>query len=884
MTRERDDEGLPLSKTPPVDEDVRRELEFHIEQRAREYQERGMDAADAQAAAQRDFGDRGAVESECREIEQRRRAANRRSRRLEEFMQDLTLGARVLRKSPGFAVAAVLTIALGIGANAAVFSIINSVILRPLPYEEPSRLVIVAEQHESGNPSDLPWPNLVDIREQVAAFDAIAAYGVGMATVLDAGPAQRTRAATISDGFFRVFPQRPERGRLTLVDDHRQGATPVAVVSHEFWRDQLGSPTSLDDVRIRLDRQYQVVGVLPAGFDFPRGAQVWVPLELDDPGRSRTAHNWEAVARLATGATPESAQREVDALFARLHPIHYPDFDASGGVVEPLQQTLTAGTRRPLFLLMGASALLLLGACANLASAMLARGMARGVDVAVRTALGATRQRIVRQLLTESALIAALGCAAGLALAAGLLRALELLAPAGMGMERVTMDAWVLGFAVVVTAVTAVLFGLIPALRLVETDPASMLRASRGTPTKGRVLAWNMLVVAEVAIAVVLISGAALLSRSFAKVMNSELGFDPERVLAVGVDLPAVNYFSAPVRVPQFHERLFESLSGTPGVVAAGFANVMPMGGNGPSGAVEVDGKPHLPQGPFTGYGIYRVVGGDFFGALRIPLLRGRAFGPGDDASAPRVVVVNEAMAEREWPGEDPIGKRFRPYGMDRGDEPWATVVGVVGNVRAGALTDDFRATAYYPHRQRPPVRALTTTWAVRSSIDEAALTATVRRAVEAVDPQVPLEVRPVEQLVAARVADRRFTMLVISGFAVIALFLAVIGIYGVVSYTVAQRTREIGIRLALGASPAAMLRMVVGAAMRTVVPGLALGALLTAAASGTLRSMLYQMSPLEPVSLLGAGGVLAIAALASCVVPGVRATRVDPIVSMRSE
>ncbi len=881
MTRERDDDGkLPLSKAPPVDEDVRRELEFHIELRTREYQERGMSADDARAAAQRDFGDRSAIESECREIEQRRRTANRRSRRLEELAQDLKLGARVLRKSPGFAIAAVLTIALGIGANTAVFSIINSVILRPLPYEEPSRLVVVAEQHDNGNPSDLPWPNLVDIRDQVSAFDAVAAYGASMATVLDAGPARRTRVASVSDGFFRVFPMLPERGRLTLPDDHRLGASPVALVSHEFWRDQLGSPTSLDDIRIRLDRQYQVVGVLPRGFDFPRGAQVWMPLELDDPGRSRTAHNWEAVGRLASGATPEGAQREVDALFARLHPIHYPDFDASGGVVEPLQATLTAGTRKPLLLLMGASALLLLGACANLASAMLARG----IDVAVRTALGATRQRIVRQLLTESALMAMLGCAAGLALAAGLLRALELLAPATIGMDRVTIDAWVLGFAIVVTAVTAVLFGLLPALRLVESDPSSMLRHSRGTPTKGRVLAWNLLVVAEVAIAVVLISGATLLSRSFAKVMDRELGFDPDRVLAVGVDLPRVTY-TTPSQVPQFHERLYETLTSTPGVVAAGFANVMPMGGNGPSGAIEVDGKPHLPQGPFTGYGIYRVVGGDFFGAMRMPILRGRAFGPSDDASAPPVVIVNEAMAEREWPGEDPIGKRLRPYGMDRGDgEPWATVVGVVGNVRSANLTDDFRATAYYPHRQRPAGRALTTTWAVRSSLDADALTSSVRAAVERVDPQVPLEIRPAERLVSARVADRRFTMLVISGFAVIALFLAIIGIYGVVSYTVAQRTREIGIRLALGASPGAMLRMVVGAAMRTVVPGLALGALLTFAASGTLRSMLYEMSPLEPVSMLGAVGVLAIAALASCVVPGVRATRVDPIVSMRAE
>lgn len=884
MTRERDEDKLPMSKVPPVDEDVRRELEFHLEQRTREYEERGLSPDEARAAAQKDFGDRTGVESECREIESRRRAAHRRSRRIEELAQDVRLGARVLRKSPGFAIAAVLTIALGIGANSAVFSIINSIILRPLPYEEPSRLVRMSEQHESGGASNMPWPNFIDVRDQVAAFDAVASYGAGTVTVLGAGTPLRTRAVMVSDEFFRVFPLRPELGRLPLPEDHVRGALPVAVVSHAFWRDHLGAPPTLDGVNVRIDRQYQIVGVLPPGFAFPEESQVWIPLELDDPGQSRTAHNFEVVGRLRAGVDAADAQAEVNALFARLWPIHYPDFDATGSVVTPLQESLTAGARRPLYLLLGASALLLLGACANLASAMLARGMARGVDVAVRSALGATSRRIVRQLLTESGLIAALGCIVGLGLAAVLLRALEQLAPASMHLEKVTMDGWVFGFAVLITAATATLFGLLPALRLSESDPASMLRTSRGTATRGRVVAWNLLVVVEVALAVVLISGATLLTRSFAKVMDTDLGFNPERVLAVGVTLPAINYDGNSSRIPIFQERVFSLLSQEPGVVAAGFANVLPMGGNGPTGAIDVEGKPHLPQGPFTGFGVYRVVGGDFFEAMDIPVLRGRAFDARDDASAPRVAIVNAAMAAREWPGEDAIGKRIRSPGMDTMDEPWTTVVGVVGDVRADELTDDFRATAYYPHRQRPARRSRSATWAVRSSIDPATLTSAVRRTISSVDPQVPIEIRPAEDLVNASVADRRFTMLVIAGFAVIALFLAVIGIYGVVSYTVVQRTREIGIRLALGATPGAMRRMVIVTAMRTVLPGLALGALLTLAMSGTLRSMLYEMSPLEPVSLVGAVVVLAGAALASCIVPAVRATRVDPIVSMRAE
>jgi len=441
-------------------------------------------------------------------------------------------------------------------------------------------------------------------------------------------------------------------------------------------------------------------------------------------------------------------------------------------------------------------------------------------------------------------------------------------------------------FAAVIAVLTAVVFGLFPALRLSGTGTGSTLRdGSRRTAGPARARAWNALVGAEVALAVVLLCGATLLIRSFANVMQTDLGFDPEGVLTAQVDLPAINYDNDPPAAATFHERVLAELRAQRGVESAGFVNVLPLMGLQTNGMMEVEGKPHDPRGPFTGSSIYRVVGGDYFQALGIPLIRGRTFGPSDDASAGPVVVVNETFAAREWPNEDPIGRRVRPSGMDRGGkEAWHQVIGVVGDSRSASVTDRYRAIYYFDHRQRPPYRSYTVTYAVRSRLDDAALAGMTRRAIEAVDPQVPVEFRPLRTVVSESVVDRRFTMLLLGGFAAIALLLAVIGIYAVVSYTVAQRTRELGVRLALGSTPGRLRWLVLASSMRAVLPGLVVGALLAIATSGALRTLVYGVSLFDAASLGVAIGLLGVAALLSSVLPARRATRVDPIIAMRAE
>ncbi|HUQ82169.1 MAG TPA: ABC transporter permease [Gemmatimonadaceae bacterium] len=884
MSRNRDEDSLPLSKVPPVAEDVRRELEFHIEQRVAELIAGGMSREQAAAKAREAFGDRVAVEEECREIETRRRDTRRRMRAREALRQDVALGIRMLRRSPGFALAAIATLALGVGANTAVFSIVNTVLLRPLPFAEPERLVHVVERHEKGW-ADLAWTGFLDVQSQARSFSSVAAYTVGTATVLGARTPMQVHGAAISRDFFRVFPLRPTLGRLPLPDEHRMGAAPVVVVSHAFWRDHLGAPSSLEGVHIKVDADMPVVGVLPQGFDFPNEAQIWMPVERTETRTSHTAHNYDVVGRLRDGLTVDDARRDLDALFARVKPLYAPDFDAIGSTVTPLQEELTRTARTPLYLLLGASAFLLLAACTNLASSLLARGTARAGEMAVRSALGASQSRLVRQLLTESAILAVLGCLGGVVLAVIALRVLVLVAPSTLPVADVHLDARVLAFAGLTTVLTTFLFGALPAMRLSRANAQAVLRdGARGTQDRGKLRLWNILVAAEVAFAVALLAGSVLLIRSFAKVLDVELGFDPSNVETAEINLPAVNYDGSSPAIASFHARVLERLRASPGVASAGFVSVLPVDGDGPSGMLEVAGRPLDANGPHNGYALYRVVGGDYFEALGIRVLMGRTFRQSDDASAPPVVVVSEDFARHYWPNENPIGKQVRPYGMDREKEPFATVIGVVGNTRSRGVTGAYRETYYFDHRQRPPFRSYTTSYVVRAATSRASLATLVRRAVETVDPQVPVRTQSFDEILASSVADRRFTTLVLGVFAVTALVLAIVGIYAVVSYSVAQRTREIGVRLALGATPAGVRALVVGTAMRAVVPGMVVGAAIALVDARLLRAMVFGVSPFDPAAIVGALAALFAAALVSSAWPARRATRVNPITALRGE
>lgn len=879
------DENLPLSRTKPVADDVRSELEFHLHERARELEAMGMTREQARAEARQQFGDRQAVEAACEEIETRRRGSKRRAEMFGALRQDVSVGFRVLRKSPGFTFAAVLMLALGIGANSAVFSIVNRVLLQPLPYPNSDRLVTLDERHENGGKGSMPWANFVDIQTQARSFDAMAEFASDQSTVLGTATPLRVNAGVVSAGFFKVFPVRPFMGRVMSPDEHRLGATPTAVVSYAFWRDHLGAPTSLTGVRIRMDKDYAVVGVAPAGFDFPEGNQIWSPMELYETSPSRTGHNSDAVARLKSGITPASAQREVDAILARLSAQYSPDFDAVGSSVISLQESLNGSYKTPLYLLLGASGLVLLAACVNLASAMLARGTARSGEFTVRFALGATRARVVQQLVTESAMLAIAGCIAGLFLANALLRALNVLAPQSLHIEQVHVDYWVQGFALVVAVLTTFIFGLFPAFRISRGNMSLALReGARGTSGAKRMRVWNLLVATEVALAVVLLSSSALLMKSFSNVMQNKLGFDAEAVTTMRIELPEVNYAGTSPTIPAFHQQLLERLRSQPGVASVGFSNRLPLTGSNPSGSLVVDGKPLNPKGPYNAYAVYRVVGGDYFAALNIPVLKGRSFRGGSDMEASPSVVISEAFAREQWPNDDPIGKRVKVYGMDPGEEPWYTVIGVVADVRGTTATSNFAATYYFDHRTRPGNRTRSVSYAIRSTLGSAAIAPMLRREVAAIDPQVPLDIETMSDIVSRSSAARKFPMLLIVAFASVALVMAVVGIYAVVSYAVTQRTREIGVRLALGASPVMVRSLVVGSAMRGVLPGLVVGAGLSFATARLLTNMLYGVSPFDPLALTAALTLLGLAALVSTALPAVRATRVDPLIAMRAE
>lgn len=881
----RPDEDLPMSRVKPVADDVRNELEFHLHERAREFEARGMSHEQAIAAARVQFGDRRAVETECAEIETRRRGSVRRAERFSAFAQDVVVGLRILRKNPGFTIAAIAMLALGIGANSAVFSIVNRVLLQPLPYANSNRIVTLTERHDGTGWGDLPWANFLDIRKESRSFEAMASYSAAPGTVLGFAEPFRANVGVVSSQFFKVFSVRPFKGRFMSDDEHKMGAPAVAVVSYAFWRDRLGSPASLEGVRVKTDKNYEIVGVAEDGFAFPDNNQMWSALETMDQGMSRTSHNWQSVGLLKNDVSETNAQRDVDMILARLSRQYQPDFDAVGSRIVSLQETQNAGFTTPLYLVLGASSMVLLAACVNLASAMLARGTARSAEFTVRFALGATRSRVINQLVVESGLLAIGGCVVGLVLASAILKVLIALAPEGLHVERVSLDGWVIGFAIAVAVLTTLLFGLLPALRLSRNNVSLALRdGARGTPSVGRMRVWNLLVATEVALAVVLLSSSALLMKSFSKVMQNSLGFEADSVIAARVELPEVIYNAEGPGIHAFHERALERLRAIPGVASVGFVNRLPLAGNNPNGAVMVAGKPPSAKGEYNAYSIYRIVGGDYFSAASIPLLKGRTFRADGTLEAAPSVIVDETFAREQWLNDNPIGKRIKVAGMDGRTENWHEVIGVVGNVRSTSPTSEFSATYYFDHRTRPTYRTRRASYAIRISRNAAVVTPLIRRAFAEIDAQVPVLITTLNDEVKTASASRRFPMSVFTAFAGVALVMAIVGIYAVVSYAVAQRTREIGVRIALGATPIGVRSLVLRSAMTAVIPGLIVGAILSMGSASLLRNLLYGVSPFDPVALVSAVGLLALAAIASSAIPALRATRVDPLIAMRSE
>jgi putative ABC transport system permease protein len=806
---------------------------------------------------------------------------------METTWHDLRFAARMLAKKPGFTLVAVVALALGIGANTAIFSVVNSVLLEPLPYREPERLMMVWEDATSlGYPRDTPAPaNFVDWRDQNSVFEGMAASASETFNITGDGEPEKIEAARVSAGLFRLLGVMPASGRDFAAEEDQPGGERVAVISHGLWQRRYGARPEVVGGTVTLDGEpHTVVGIMPPRFEFPsRGVDVWVPIALGgEEAASRGNHYLEVVARLKPGVNPAQAQSDMDAVARRLQEL-YPDTNTGLGVaVVPLHEQLVGEIRPALLILLGAVGLVLLIACANVANLLLARAAARYREAAVRAALGAGRLRLVRQFLTESLLIAMLGGAAGLLLAFAGLRVLAAFIPEEISLAReISLDPRVLAFTVAISAATGIVFGLVPALQASSPNLNDSLKEGGRDPSAaGKSRARSTLVISEVALALVLLIGAGLLINSFVRLQSVDPGFRSDNLLTMSVVLPDTKYPDASRRAA-FYDQTLARVGALPGVESAAVVTRLPLTFKGNANSYSVEGfpEPSPDQRPIA---VTRVISPDYFRAMGIAVLRGRHFTPQDREDSGNVVVVNETFANRYWPGDDPVGKRIK-MGSLSSDAPWLTIVGVAADVRQFELSAPPRPQMYLPYTQLDffSPRDLV----VRTASDPLALATAVRNEVWAVDPDQPVSnVRTMGSIVAESLARQRFSMLLLAIFAGVALALAAVGIYGVLSYTVTQRTREIGIRMALGAERRDVMRLVVGQGFRLVVIGLAIGIVAALGLSRLMASLLFGVSPSDPATFLAVPAVLAAVALVASYVPARRATRVDPMRALRYE
>ncbi len=794
-----------------------------------------------------------------------------------ELDRDVRVSWRSLRRDPVFAIVALVTLAVGIGATTAIFTVVNAVLLRPLPYPAPDRMVAIWQVTRASDRASVSVPNFRDWQADARTFTAMATFRGGPTTVLGGTEPTRADAYVVSGDFFRVLGATPVVGRTFLPEDSRPGSAPVAVVSAAFWRRMLGG-RDLSGRRVELrGRVFDVIGVMPDEAVFPERAEVWVPRELYDGGEGRDALNERVIARLAPGSTLSRAQQELSTMATRLHRDHPQDNPAFDVRVVELQRDLVGNVRDYLRMLLGAVIFVLLVASVNLASASLARGTARGREMAIRLALGSGRRRLIRQLLTESTILALAGGVMGVGVAAWLVRVLVRLAPASMPRPAsIELDATVLAFALGISALTGLLVGLLPAVFSSDVSPAIALGGGRGTVGDAKTALRRVLIGAEVALALMLLAGAGVLLRSFARLVGERPGFEARGVLVADLALPASRYADGASR-QVFYDGLLDRARALPGVEVAAATNTPPLSW-GPNGGLLTEDRPGE-----TGQAHYRVVSADYFRALGIPLTEGRTFSAADDSTAPHVTVVNETLAREMWPGGMALGKRIRFRGMDQHNETWLTVIGVVREAKQIALDAPPVPEVYVSYRQRPE-RAAAMSVVLRTRVAPQSLTAAVRAAVREQGREVPLTTATMEERVARSVADRRFVMLVLTSFGVVALMLAAVGIYGVLSYAVARRTKEIGVRVALGAQTTSVLGMVVGDSMRPVAWGTLLGIAGALAVSRVLRRLVYGVGVTDPVSFGAAAATLAAVALLASWIPARRASRIDPIVALRAD
>jgi predicted permease len=872
-----------------LERDLDEELAFHLAMREADYRRAGATPSDARAAARRRFGNVTYLKEQCRDMWT--------FHPLETLLQDVRYAVRTLRRSPGFSLVAVFALAVGIGGNTAIFSMLDAARTRALPYHDPAQLVELwgNVQRARVERRGTSYPDFRDWRARSRSFEEMAAFSDALLTLTTGDEPERLGAEFVSASYFPLLGVSATRGR-TFQADEDDVAKParVAVMSDGLWKRRFGGDPQIVGRSLTVNaRDYTVVGVMPPGFKgLTDAAEVWIPFALFAPPdvmAERGTRGFAALARLRPGVTHDAAQRELDGISRQLE-AEYPATNEKRGVeVSPLDAELVGPLRPALRTLMAAVAFVLLIACANVANLLLARSEARRREIAVRTALGAGRARLLRQLITEGCVLTGIGAVAGLLLARAAVAALIAQSPVTFpSFVTPGLDIRVAAFTVVVSLVCGILVGLAPGLQARAVDLTGSLKESaRGSDGPRSQRVRSSLVVAELSLAVVLLIGAGLMIRSVRNLAALDPGFDPSSMLTLHVSIPRASAQPAAPGAPTippppvvYGGALLERIRAVPGVAAAALGTDVPLDGSASASFYSAEGQPPVTAQNMPRAYVHRV-SPDFFGTLRIPMLAGRVFTDADAAQGSTAVIVSERVVKRFWSGQDPIGRRIK-FGQAASNGPWLNIVGVVGEVKYRGLPDNPTADPdiYLPFSDRNQQVAL----AVRGNVPPSALVTPLRTAIRSADPSIPIYgVAPMDELIASQTAQSRFTMWLMGVFAAAALMLAVVGIYGVMAYLVTQRTREIGIRLALGAGASDILRLVVGNGARLVAFGVAIGVAASFALQRLVASLLFGVTAADSASAI-AVGVLAAVALLACYVPAMRATRVSPLRALRYE
>jgi putative ABC transport system permease protein len=883
-----------LFNKPRKDLELNEEIESHLRMHIEDNLRHGMTPQEARRQAMIKLGGIESAKEAYRD--------QRGLPLLETLWQDVRYGARMLRKNPGFTAVAVFTLALGIGANTAIFSVVDGVLLRPLAYPDSGQLVWLCERGPDWSGGSISYPNFIDWRNQQSVFERFGVCSGNSFTLTGAGEPVRLAGQLMSADVFAALRTKPQIGRVFREDEDKPGGPPVAVISHALWQNRFGGDAGIVNKSISLNgKPYTILGVMPAGYEFPNKVDVWLPVGpffAESSWQKRDNHpGLFGLARLKPGVNLEKARADLDVIAVRLEQ-QYPESNKTRRVqIDRLLDNKVGNVRRGLWILLGAVSFVLVIACANVANLLLSRAAAREKEMALRAALGAGRWRITRQLLTESGLLALLGAATGLLFAKGALRVVTALASESMPrVAEISLDPRVLLFSGLVAVLTGILFGLAPAWHASRLNLHGTIKEAGRGATSSRAGLRQGLVIAEVALTLVLLVGAGLLLLSFHRLVQVNPGFVADRVLTFHINLPGEKYQSVEQEI-LFCQALREKLRALPGVRAASLAsqNSIPLHEGGWDMRFLIEGRPEPPPHLQPSLQVH-LIAPDYFQAMGIPLLQGRDFTEQDNREHLRgnpsgndwgaglnSIIIDEEFAKRYWPNQNPLGQRVRlPWG-ERAKQPVMTIVGVVGRIKENRLSEQGgMVQAYFPMYQQPLQNMAVV---VKTTTEPAAMLMAMRQQVSQLDPALPIfEINTMKEMRDHNVAPDRLNLVLLSGFAALALILAIIGLYGLLAFTVAQRQREIGIRMALGAQRFDVLNLVVGQGMRLILAGVVIGLLGSFALTRVLAGVLFKVEPTDPLTLVTVTFSLCVVALLACYIPARRATKVDPMVALRFE